>query len=80
MRRDGKVLEERAEWERLRWAKFVDLQMNPHIKKHQKPKTPREWIRFEWEKEDRKRQPPKDIRITEQERERLQEIFNKIGK
>jgi CYTH domain-containing protein len=51
MRRDGKVQEERAEWERLRWAKFIDLQMNPHIKKQQKPRTPKDWIRFEWEKE-----------------------------
>jgi CYTH domain-containing protein len=35
--------------------------------------------RFEWEKEI-KRQPPKDLQVTDEERTRLQEIFNKIGR
>ena len=77
MRRDGKVQEERVEWERLRWAKFMDMQMNPHIKKERKPKTPKEWMRFEWEKEDKKKQPMKDWRLTDKEREGLQKIFNR---
>jgi hypothetical protein len=51
--------------------------MNPHIKKQHKPRTPKEWIRFEWEKEDKKKQPMKDWKMTERERERLKEIFNR---
>ena len=76
-RREGKAQEERLEWERLRWAKFIDLQMNPNIKKAQKPSTPQKWIPFAWEKEKVK-QPPKRLHTTKAEQEVLQGIFDKL--
>lgn len=78
MRREGKVQEERLAWERARWEKFIDLQLNPNIKRGQKPSTPQKWIPFSWEKEKIKRKPPKKLHTTKREQEILQEIFSKL--
>lgn len=78
-RRDGKIQEERLEWEKCRWMKFIDLQLNPHIKKGQKPATPQKWFQFAWEKEAVKaKQPPKRLKTTQEEKEILQGIFDKL--
>ena len=50
LRRKGEDEKERVLWERARWQMFLTMQMHPHIKAHQKPKTPEAWIRFPWEK------------------------------
>lgn len=80
MRREGKVQEERLAWERARWEKFIDLQLNPNIKKGQKPATPQKWIPFAWEKTKAQaaRKPPKSLHTTKREQEILQEIFSKL--
>ena len=31
---------------------FLTMQMHPNIKAHNKPKTPTDWIRFPWEREE----------------------------
>ena len=67
------------EWERCRWMKFIDLQLNPHIKKGQKPATPQQWIPFAWEQEKKKaKQPPKTLHATQAEKDVLQGIFDKL--
>lgn len=79
MRREGKMQEERQAWERARWEKFIDLQLNPNIKKGQKPATPQKWIPFGWEKDgSKKKKPPKSLHTTKREQEILQEIFSKL--
>lgn len=78
MRRDGKVQEERMAWERARWEKFIDVQLNPNIKKSQKPATPQKWIPFAWEKEKATKKPPKRLHVTKREQEILQDIFSKL--
>lgn len=78
MRRDGKIQEERMAWERIRWEKFVDLQLNPNIKKHHKPTSPQKWLPFDWEKEKAVKKPPQRVRITKREREVLQGIFDRL--
>jgi hypothetical protein len=77
-RRDGKIQEERQEWERARWMKFIDLQLNTNIKKGQKPSSPQKWIPFAWEKETAAKQPPKRLQTTQAEQEVLQGIFEKL--
>lgn len=69
---------ERRKWELARWQMFLTMQMHPHIKKHQKPKSPQEWIPFEWERKHRERKAvaPKRCRVTKKENDRLEEIFN----
>lgn len=74
---EGKAQEQRMEWERLRWAKFIDLQLNPNIKKSQKPATPQKWIPFAWEK-NKVKQPPKRLHTTQAEQKVLQGIFDKL--
>ena len=66
------------EWERLRWAKFIDLQLSPNIKKGQKPASPQKWIPFAWEKDKVKKQPPKRLHTTQAEEKILQSIFDKL--
>lgn len=75
---DGKIQEERLEWERARWMKFIDLQLNPNIKKGQKPSTPQKWIPFAWEQERVAKKPPVDLNTTQAEQEILQGIFDKL--
>ena len=69
---------ERREWERARWQMFLLMQMHPNIKKQHKPKSPQEWIPFEWErkKQERKAAAPKRCRVTKKEINRLNEIFS----
>ena len=50
LRRKGEDEKEKILWERARWQMFLTMQMHPHIKAHNKPKTPEAWIRFPWEK------------------------------
>jgi hypothetical protein len=80
MRRDGKIQEERLAWERARWEKFIDLQLQPFIKAGHKPKSPQQWMQFEWEKKDKakQKQPPKRLHTTTREQEILQDIFSKL--
>ena len=80
MRRDGKIQEERIEWERARWMKFIDLQLNPNIKRGQKPSNPQKWIPFAWEKQERKIKPPRNLHTTQRETEILQGIFDRLKK
>lgn len=69
---------ERSKWEVARWQMFLLMQMHPNIKKHQKPKSPQEWIPFEWErkKQERKAKAPKRCRVTKRERDKLNKIFS----
>ena len=79
MRKEGKMQEERIEWERARWMKFIDLQLNPNIKKVHKPSCPQKWIPFAWEQQDKKKiKPPKQLHTTERETEILRGIFDRL--
>lgn len=77
MRKEGKEQEERLEWERARWMKFLDMQLNPNIKKAQKPRSPQEWIRFPWERQTEMK-PPKRLKVTKKQQAALQKIFDKV--
>lgn len=74
LRLEGYNQQQRLEWERSRWQVFLLMQMHPNIKQHNKPKTPSEWIRFEWEKEEQFA-PNQPHKITDTDREKLAEIF-----
>ena len=68
---------ERNKWEIARWQMFIAMQMHPNIKKHHKPKSPQEWIPFEWENKRRERKAaPKRCRVTKKEIDKLKEIFD----
>lgn len=76
MRKEGKEQEERIAWERARWMKFLDLQMNPNIKKGHKPSSPQSWIPFPWERRRTEMQDVSVDPLTEEEIRCLAEIFN----
>lgn len=57
------------EWERARWQMFLVMQMHPHLKPHSKPKDPRTWIAFPWEK--MKEITIEDCKVTDTEKEQL---------
>lgn len=54
------------EWERARWQMFLTMQMHPNIKPHKKAKSPTDWIRFPWEKEEEELTVEKAEVTTEQ--------------
>ena len=78
LRAEGHRDAERREWERARWQMFLLMQMHPNIKKHHKPKTPQEWIPFEWERKKRmiEAKAPKRCKVTKKEMDKLEAIFN----
>jgi hypothetical protein len=80
LRFKGWQQEQRIEWERARWQMFLLMQMHPYIKQHNKAKTPKDWIPFEWEKtkKDRKPNAPIKCKITKKEKQRLMDIFSKM--
>lgn len=81
LRAEGHRDAERREWERARWQMFLLMQMHPNIKKHNKPKTPQEWIPFEWEKRREIRaDAPRKCKVTDKEKEMLKEIFSATKK
>ena len=68
---------ERREWERARWQMFLLMQMHPNIKQNSKPKSPQDWIPFQWERKQEKRiAAPKRCRISKKEMNRLKTIFS----
>lgn len=70
---------ERREWERARWQMFLVMQMHPNIKQHHKPKSPQEWIPFDWERKPQERKAaPKRCKVTKKEMDKLKEIFSKL--
>jgi hypothetical protein len=73
---EGKQEEERLSWEKARWQCFIMMRMHPYMK--QKPNTPQEWIRFPWEQEHPDLEQV-DCKVSEDEQERLKDIFSKIG-
>lgn len=69
---------ERREWERARWQMFLLMRMHPNIKDHKKPKSPQEWIPFDWERKRKevKASAPKRCKVTRKEINKLKEIFD----
>jgi hypothetical protein len=77
---EGFTQGQQEEWERARWQMFLLMQMHPYIKQHNKAKTPKDWIPFEWEKskKDRKPNAPIKCKITKKEKQRLMDIVSKM--
>ena len=68
---------EQAKWELARWQMFLLMQMHPNIKQNSKPKSPQDWIPFQWERKQEKRvAAPKRCRISKKEMNRLKTIFS----
>lgn len=68
---------ERSKWEVARWQMFLVMQMHPNIKRHQKPKSPQEWIPFAWERKPKERKAaPKRCKVSKKEMNRLKQIFS----
>lgn len=78
MLRDGLEKEQRERWEIARWQMFMVMQMHPMIKAQNKPKRVEDWVRFPWEAEDKVKDVPERIGVTEEEVNELERIFNEL--
>ena len=69
---------EQAKWELARWQMFLALQMQPMVKQSSKPKDPKAWISFPWEKAERRAPTPEECRVTDDEKQQLSEMLRKF--
>lgn len=77
IRRKAAEEKDREDWEKRRWELFIMMQMHPHMKPHQKPKSPDKWIRFPWEKTS---VDDAITEVTDNEVDKLTEIFKRWAK
>ena len=75
MRKKGKVDEEREKWEIARWQLFIQMQMHPYIKQHQKARTPQSWIPFGWDKENDRPIPEDAGKVTQEEKDTFKRLY-----
>lgn len=76
---DGKVAEDREKMERARWIAFRIYEMNPYIKPP-RAYTEKSYCRFGWEEitEEDAKQAADRCQVSEEENEKLNEIFDRI--
>lgn len=77
MRRKGKDEEQKERWEIARWQMFIEMQMHPYIKSHQKAKTPQSWIAFPWDKENERSIPEDAGKVTQEEKDAFKNLYEK---
>ena len=80
LRRRGLEKAQQEEWERLRWIAWQNVLLSPNIKSHNKPKSPRAFLRFPWEEpesEELKRKA-EEYRVSPEEAAELNRIFQEI--
>ena len=73
----GKEAEEHERWELARWQAFNNLLLSPHIKAIKKPKSPKAWFRFPWERpdDDEVEKIKRNSKVTAAEVAELERIF-----
>lgn len=80
LRRKGHEEAAREEWERIRWKAWRDILLSPHIKRLDKPRSPKAFLRFPWEEpeDDELRRKAEDYRVSPEEEAELNRIFNEL--
>lgn len=66
------------EWERTRWLAWQQMMLSPNIKKTDKPRTPKAFMRFPWERDEMADVRPEDIRVTPEQVAELNRIFEEL--
>lgn len=70
---EGHNRRQQEEWERTRWAVFMEWSISPNLKR--RPRTPQDVIRFPWEKEKAAAEVKQIEPLTENEIQKLSNIF-----
>ena len=63
-----------------RWLAFRMYEMNPHIKKGMRARTPRDYYRFPWEQmtAEEANAMKESCHVSEQEQAELEKIFKEV--